>query len=257
MAKLSTTGKFLDVLRGMHLHKVYKRIERYFPDRLRTRLRSLIGKHTFIPLVMTEELQPKDQMACDFLIEKIGKNQIGDYLEFGVSHGSSLSIMYNVLENSNLHQVRLFGFDSFEGLPAIAAKEANSRWKPGEFASPLDATKDFLTKKGVDWSRVFLTKGWFSDTLTPDFIVKHQIEKASLIMVDCDIYTSTVQVLNFCKSLIKDTAIIIFDDWIEEEGFGEYHSWKEFLQQNPHFEVTEFGTYEPTGKLFQVVNTGK
>ena len=250
MAKITTTGKFLDVLRGMQLHKAYKKIEGHLPDWLHNKLKSVIGKHTFIPLVSTEELHPKYKMACDFLIEKIGKNQIGDYLEFGVSHGSSMSIMHRALKDSNIGQTRLFGFDSFEGMPSFAANEDHGQWKPGEFASPLEATKDFLTSKGVDWSRTFLTKGWFSDTLTPDFVVKHQIKKASLIMVDCDIYTSSVQALDFCKPLIKDTAIIIFDDWVEEEGFGEYQAWKEFLTKNPQFKSTEFGTYKPTGKLF-------
>src|SRR5688572_24340770 len=172
MAKISTTGKFLDVLRGMHLNKAYKKIERHLPGWLHSRLKSVIGKNTFVPLVITEELQPKYKMACDFLIEKIGKDQIGDYLEFGVSHGSSMSIMHRVLKDSGLSKVRLFGFDSFEGMPDISANEDNGQWKPGEFASPLEATKDFLTSKGVDWSRTFLTKGWFSDTLKPEFVNK-------------------------------------------------------------------------------------
>ena len=117
-------------------------------------------------------------MACDFLIEKIGKDQIGDYLEFGVSHGSSISIMHQVLKKSNLDQARLFGFDSFEGMPPIAAYDDDGLYRPGQFASSLEATKNFMTRKGVDWSRTFLTKGWFSDTLTPDFIEKHKIKKA-------------------------------------------------------------------------------
>jgi O-methyltransferase len=257
MAKITTTSKLLNVLRGMQLNKAYKKLEGHLPEWLQARLKSVIGENTFIPLVATEELQPKYQMACDFLIEKIGKDQIGDYLEFGVSHGSSLSIMHRVLKKSNLNQVRLFGFDSFEGMPSIAANEDDGLWRPGQFASSLEATKDFMTHKGVDWSRTFLTKGWFSDTLTPDFVEKHKIKKASLIMVDCDIYTSSVESLNFCKPLIKDTSIVIFDDWIEKEGFGEYRAWNEFLQQNPHFKAIEFGSYKPTGKLFQIVNTAK
>jgi len=256
MAKL-TTAKFLDVLRGMHLNKAYKKIEGHLPEWLQSRFRAVISKNTFLPLVFPEELQPKYEMACDFLIEKIGEKEIGDYFEFGVSHGSSLSLMHGVLKKSHLDQVRIFGFDSFKGMPEIAAEEDHGKWQPGQFASPLEATKDFLTEKGVDWSRTFLTKGWFSDTLMPEFIDNYHIKKASLIMVDCDLYSSAVQALNFCKPLIMDTAIVFFDDWIEEEGFGEYRAWKEFLAENPQFESTDFGTYKPTGKLFQVVNTGK
>ncbi len=255
MAKVSTAGKFLNVLRGLQLNKAYKKVEGLLPNWLYLRLNSLIGKHTFIPLVVTEEILPQYQKACDFLIKKIGKNAIGDYLEFGVSHGSSLSLMHKVLKKLGLDHVRIFGFDSFEGMPEIAANEDRGKWKPGEFASSLEATKDFLTEKGVNWTRTFLIKGWYSDTLTPQIVEKHNIRKASVIMIDCDIYTSSIQALNFCKPFIKDIAIVLFDDWVDDKEFGEYRAWIEFLNDNPHFKSEDFGSYKPTGKLFLITNT--
>lgn len=255
MANISSTGKFIDVLKGIRINAAYKKIEAFLPRWISSRIRSVLNKHAFLPLVIAEEIQPKYEMACNYLEKKIGKNAIGDYLEFGVSHGSSMSIIHKVLQKSKLDRVRLFGFDSFEGMPDIAAVEDKGKWKPGEFASTLEETKKFLAERGADWSRIFLIKGWYSDTLTAENVSKHNINKASIIMIDCDIYSSSIQSLNFCKPLIKDVAIIIFDDWIEDEGFGEYRAWQEFLNANPHFKSEEFGTYKPTGKLFILTNT--
>src|SRR6478672_3575656 len=39
-------------------------------------------------------------------------NQFGDYLEFGVSRGTSLACVHRVLQQQNLSNVRLIGFDS-------------------------------------------------------------------------------------------------------------------------------------------------
>ena len=256
MAKITLTAKFLNFLRIFHLNAAYNNIgSLLLPSWLNSRIKSVIIEHTFVPLVATEEILPKYQMACDFLIKELGKNSIGDYLEFGVSHGSSLSIMHKVLKKLKLDHVRIFGFDSFEGMPDIAAKDDGGKWKPGQFASPIEDTRRFLTEKGVNWTRTFLIKGWFSDTLTPELVEKYNIRKASLIMIDCDIYTSSIQALNFCEPLIKDKAIVFFDDWIDDKEFGEYRAWIEFLHKNPYFNSVDFGSYKPTGKLFVLTNT--
>ncbi len=56
-------------------------------------------------------------------------------------------------------------------------------------------------------------KGWFKDTLTPETCREHSLTKASLIMVDCDIYAASRECLRFCEPLIRDRAVVFFDDW--------------------------------------------
>jgi hypothetical protein len=252
MAKITTTGKVLNALKKMHVNKLYRNVENLLPNWVTSKIQSVSKKHVFNPLVHEKEIKPKYLQACKYLAEKLGKENLGDYLEFGVSHGTSLSIMHKVLKESKLDQVRIFGFDSFEGMPEISAHEDKGHWKPGQFASPIEATTDYLTERGVDWKRTFLIKGWYSDTLTQALVDKHNIRKASFIMVDCDIYTSSIQALEFCKPFIKDTAIVFFDDWIDDRNFGEYKAWEEFLAANPNFKAKEFGSYQPTGKIFEI-----
>jgi len=63
------------------------------------------------------ELLPQFREALRYLQEKMGAENIGDFLEFGVCQGTSLGLMYDELLDAGLNHVRLFGFDSFAGLP--------------------------------------------------------------------------------------------------------------------------------------------
>ncbi len=199
-------------------------------------------------ILSVDALKAKQQEALLYLIGELGADNIGDYLEFGVFSGTSLSCMFKVVKDLNLAPVRLFGFDSFEGMPDIAAVEDEGAWYPGQFKFSIEFTKGILTRRGIDWNRVFLTKGWFCDTLKPELRDRYSIKKASVIMVDCDLYSSTVEVLKFCEPLIQDQAILFFDDWnsysLAEKDLGEKKAFDEFLQVNPQFTVKDFGRYE-------------
>jgi len=191
-----------------------------------------------------DSLQQSQRAALRYLVEKLGADNLGDYLEFGVFSGTSLGCMHTVLKELGLDHVRLFGFDSFEGMPAIASTEDEGVWAPGDFKLGIEFTKGILTQKGVDWSRTFLTKGWFCNTLTPELVEQYQIKKASVIMVDCDLYSSTVDVLRFCAPFIQDEVVMYFDDWhsgdLAAKNLGEKKAFDEFLAANHQFEARPF-----------------
>jgi hypothetical protein len=222
------------------------------------RVRNYIATYGTDALVVlpTEALKQKQREALQYLVNQSGVENLGDYLEFGVFSGTSIRCMYQVSQELGLEQMRLFGFDSFEGMPNVAATEDEGTWTPGQFKFGIEFTKGILTAKGIDWNRVFLIKGWFSDTLTPALREQYQIKKASILMVDCDLYSSTVDVLAFCEPLIGDEAVIFFDDWhsnnLAEKNLGEKKAFHEFLQAHPHFTVREFGTYAEHAACFIV-----
>ncbi len=78
-------------------------------------------------------------------------------------------------------------------------------------------------------------------------------------MIDCDLYSSAKESLNFCIPLIKDTSIIFFDDWSQDQYIGEKKAFDEFLRENPHFKAEQFDTYKhnnlPYGRIFSITNT--
>ncbi|MDJ1168791.1 macrocin O-methyltransferase [Roseofilum sp. BLCC_M154] len=211
-------------------------------------------------LVNERELLPQYKAAIKYLQEALGAENIGDYLEFGVCQGTSFSLMYSALLKAKLNHVRLFGFDSFEGLPY----DEEGIWPQGFFAIDYNYVVESLSAKNIDWSRCSLIKGLYSDTLNSDLIQKHKLRKASLIMIDVDLYASAKEALNFCKPLILDKTIIFFDEWnfqgLADRGKGEKRAFDEFLQENREFTATEMGSYsyfpgDNYGKVFLVRRT--
>ena len=96
-----------------------------------------------------------------------------------------------------------------------------------------------------------VSKGWYSDTLTPELIQTRKILKASLINIDCDLYSSAKQALAFCAPLIKDSSIIFFDDW-PADFIGEKKAFDEFWKENNRFHIEEIGSYKPAGQILSV-----
>ena len=171
--------------------------------------------------------------SIELLLRREPRAALGDYVEFGVYHGTSLSCIYEAREAMRLPHMRLFGFDSFEGLPESAASEDDGVWMPGQYRSTLELTRENLRRWGVPDDAVTLTKGWFSETCTPAVRQRLGITKASVIMVDCDLYSSSVDALAFCEPLIHSQAVIVFDDYnasgLADKHMGERRAFDEFL----------------------------
>lgn len=192
--------------------------------------------------------------ALDLLHERNGRNSRGDYLEFGVYVGTSLLCMHHAVDSRGLTDVRLFGFDSFQGLPE-AADQAADGWVAGQYASDLETTRRHLTANGIDWSRTKLVPGWFDQTLTSQTRDALALERASVIMIDCDTYASTKTALAFCEPLIEET-VILFDDWntrdLAARGLGEKRAFDEFLAAYPEITVREEASYSPNAAVFSL-----
>ncbi len=209
-------------------------------------------------LVNEHEIRHHFHDALSYLQKTLGSEGIGDYVEFGVYRGSSLLIMYDELLRAGLNHVRLFGFDSFEGFPV----DEENYWETGECSADYDKVVTSLTRRDIDWKRVSLTRGFFTETLNDSLRAKHDLQKVSMIMIDCDLYSAAKEALDFCGPLIHDEAIIFFDDWnpLAKENKGEKRAFDEFLQENPNLKAEAIGEYswqpgDLLGKVFRVHRT--
>jgi O-methyltransferase len=206
-------------------------------------------------LVPEAELQACYERSLDLLVERRGSRQIGDYLEFGVYVGSSLLCMHRALASRGLTGVRLIGFDSFEGLPPSASNEDEGAWRAGDYSSDLATTRNRLAREGVDFSRLHLVPGWFDETLTQKNREKLGLERAGVIMIDCDVYSSAKAALEFCAPLIDD-SIVLFDDWHSENlaarGLGEKRAFDEFRAAHRGLNVREVPGYSPNAAVFHI-----
>lgn len=177
------------------------------------------------------------------LLRRESATELGDYLEFGVFHGTTLSCMHEARKSLGIHGMRLFGFDSFEGLPDSAAEEGDGLWAPGQFRASMPRTRDNLVRWGVPPEDVTLVRGWFSETATSATRERLGIRKASVVMVDCDLYSSTVDALAFCAPLLAEQAVFVFDDWnaggLADRHLGERKAFDEFLAAHPDLRAEE------------------
>ncbi len=129
---------------------------------------------------------PTRESVWDDCIQRVGADRQWLYLEFGVYRGDSIGYFSDRLRNRD---ARMFGFDSFEGLP--------ERWGPnpkGTFSTNGTVPEAFD-------NRVEFVKGWFHETL-PAFLIRPDVRKllsnpntVPFVHLDADLYSSTLFVL--------------------------------------------------------------
>lgn len=154
-----------------------------------------------------------------YVFETLALSQTPDgalWLEFGVWSGRTINYIAQYASG------RVYGFDSFEGLPET--------WRPGfekgEFnrGGALPAVR----------SNVQLVKGWFSDTL-PGFLRERPGQQVAFLHLDADLYSSTIFVLEALKDRL-DGCVVVFDELVNYDGFdgatGELRAWHEFVSKH-------------------------
>ena len=138
------------------------------------------------------------------------------WLEFGVASGNTINYISKFTDD------KVYGFDSFEGLP--------EKWRDG-FEQGAFSRNGNLPPVN---SNVELIKGWFNETLE-DFLKSHN-KKVSFIHMDADLYSSTIYILDTIKPYIDNDCVIIFDELVNYPGFdgdkGELKAWYEFITRN-------------------------
>lgn len=119
----------------------------------------------------------------------------GDWAEFGVYQGQTATWLLEYLPDGyNLHL-----FDSFEGLARewSALPKGSFKTKPPVFSNP----------------NVFMYPGWFDNTVRQAL----QDKELSFLHIDCDLYESTLDVLNNVPP-IRPGTIILFDEYVHNLG---------------------------------------
>ncbi len=200
-------------------------------------------------------------------------NQVeGDYLEFGVWEGSSFEAAYHALHYNRRrhlaygydtpeyrrwkeHPPRFIAFDSFEGIPGGDGAARHVDYHEGAYQCSEERFRDNLKRRGVDLGQVLTVRGFYDQTLNDKTKAEIGLRKAAVVMIDCDLYESTVPVLNFLTDLIGQGTILIFDDWFRFKGspeFGEQRACREWLARNPHIELIEYWREGPQAMSFLV-----
>ena len=168
----------------------------------------------------------------------------GDYLEFGVYRGGTFMPAYHFSKRILKNSMKFYAFDSFEGLPEPTGVDTEVKeFQKGEYSCSLDEFKKILKGNQVNLSDVIFIPGWYNETLNQKTKEELNIQKVAVVYIDCDLYESTVPVLDFITDYLQDGTIIIFDDWFHFKGNpdrGEQKAFAEWLNKNPEIKTSEF-----------------
>ena len=173
-----------------------------------------------------------------------------DVFQFGVFTGRSLKPMARYSAENSIGR-RIWGFDSFSGLPAdtsLAHKPFMSRrgqtyadlvkhggFQSGSFSAMhtvgASTVTDAVTKvyQYVDSDRIRLIPGFFNESLTSSLASSRAMRPAIYVDIDVDIYRATYEALDWLlrSKLIVNGTMIGYDDF--NYGMPQAHgrSWKQ------------------------------
>jgi hypothetical protein len=176
----------------------------------------------------------------------------GSIFEFGTLGGNSSRHILLGLKALNIPVKKFYAFDKFDGLPMETAEPI---WEPSWDAEKRPDVYSLKARAGLTTTdqcveyvkghiatanrdvEVIVVPGLFSDVLNDDLIEKHNPEPAFIVSVDCDIYSSTIESLDwmFEKKLIIPGTYFIYDDWggTPHENFdnGESRAHREVAEK--------------------------
>lgn len=183
----------------------------------------------------------------------------GDYLEFGVFQGSSFSHSIRCCRkmekfNTSVLNTRFYGFDSFDGFGDLDEIDLHSFFQDSNFETTLEATTKRVKKVAGDME-FKLIPGYFNESLSGG-AKSMGIEKAKIVMIDCDTYSGAKEALDFCKPIVQQGTIFMLDDYFYYKGNknkGEMRAFEEFIDSTG-IEVRELSTYG-LGSIIYIVSS--
>lgn len=134
----------------------------------------------------------------------------GDALEAGVWRGGVGLLIKALFESLGEKDRTLWLADSFEGLPAPSHTQdrglpLNLNWMLP--ASVDEVRANFMSFRLLD-ERVRFLEGYFADTMP-----SAPIEKLSILRLDGDYYSSTIEVLEPLYDMVEPGGFVIIDDY--------------------------------------------
>ena len=176
----------------------------------------------------------------------------GYYMEFGVLNGSSLVEAWGMLRGLLTH---LYGFDSFAGLPALSSEDSTSKnlmpaFDQGNFRSMSRERVHetvLAATHGLDPALLTLTEGFYEKSL-PKFDAAQLKDKGPCLVahVDCDLYSSSLDVFKFLDGIVTTGTWLLLDDYWCYRGspkHGQRRAFEEWMAGSTRLGATSYTPY--------------
>ena len=185
----------------------------------------------------------------------------GDYLEFGVFTGSSLT--HSIRCSRKMEKIypgicnsRFFGYDSFEGFGELDQNDEHPFYTDDNFVTSYTSVHKRV-KAAAGAYDFTLIKGFFSDTLK-DGAMAHGITKSRVIFIDSDTYSSSKEALTYALPTVQRGTYIILDDFFSYKGDrrkGVVRAFDEFVL-DAEATVRKVMDYGMGGAVFVISDIG-
>jgi hypothetical protein len=180
----------------------------------------------------------------EHLLELV-ENVPGDIVECGVGAGKSL-FMLGLLTEDRKHPRRLWGFDSFQGLPAPAHEDepdsAPKRIKAGKYAHSEAEVRARMISNGISETnlakRFVFVQGYF-----PTSFPQYAGKRVALLHLDVDLYQSYKDCLEWFEPKVARGGAITCDEYRQPKWIGATRAIEEYyggpppgIQKSPHWD---------------------
>ena len=175
---------------------------------------------------------------------------LGSYYEFGT--GSKVVTLSEFLiaadkfyNTYKLEKLKIFAFDSFEGLPTPAVEaDHHPSWKKGEYAGSIEHVKNKIDnlKLKIKLDITYI-KGFYEKTLDEALREKLKNFPPSIITLDVDYYSSTKTILDWLVPILPSSCIFYFDDiwaFAGNPNYGQIKSINEFNADKKNGTLTPY-----------------
>lgn len=185
----------------------------------------------------------------------IAFNEIGgDYLEFGVHGAVIFSAAHGYIKAIGTPR-HLWAFDSFEGLPPSDVDE-HPHWQPGILATSQSEFERLCASRGIAASEFSCVPGFYEDTIGPNGSYAGPLpHDVAMAYIDCDMLSSTRDVLHFLQARLKHGMLIAFDDYYvyDAKGIsGNRHAFLELVAREKRFSFLPYLPFSWNGMSFIV-----
>lgn len=179
----------------------------------------------------------------------------GDYFEFGCYGARTFTTAYRESRRQNL-SLKFYACDSFEGLPEYRSeKDSHPEWVAGTMAMSAEEFIESCRQSGIPESDYKLVRGFYETSL-PEFQENNKETNIAFAYIDCDLYSSTVDVLDFLEKHLKNGMILAFDDYYclsDSQPSGERVAFEEFCKRlSAKWHFSSYRTFGWHGHSFLV-----
>lgn len=166
----------------------------------------------------------------------------GDYVEFGSAGATTIRAAHDVIQQMGSSR-HMWAFDSFEGLPEpVDPLDVHPAFVPGFGLAGLEGFLASCDAHGIPRQAYSTVVGFYDATLPPLGGDGPPVDIA-LAYIDCNMYSSTVSVLEFLVPRLKHGMILAFDDyfcWSSDAVSGERAALDELLRNHPEWNLLRF-----------------